>query len=86
MRSPVDGAPSVDGVLGVEVRGVRAALQQDAQGADVAVPARAVERETHVQDLLVGEARGLHSDDDGHGGVMNDGIQIVVTNQESAPN
>lgn len=60
MSRPVYGRPAIEGVLYGEVSRVWGALKQGAQGADVSIPAGAMEREAAVQDLLAGEAR-LHS-------------------------
>lgn len=69
MGSPVYGSPAVEGVLHGEVRRVRGSLEERAQGADVSIPARPVEREAAGEDLLARKAR-LHSDR--HGSEQND--------------
>lgn len=48
MSSPVYGCPAVEGVLHREVSRVWGALQEGAQGTDISIPARPMEREAAV--------------------------------------
>lgn len=57
MCAPVNGRPSVEGVLHGEVSRVRGALKEGAQGTDISIPARPVQREAAGQDLLARKAR-----------------------------